>query len=143
MIKHTDKTETDKLLNSAVDKGAPVLEQSMVSGLEKKGDQPSIKELLEKNLKWSQIIYEQNRKINNKLMWSAIGSWFRILLIAVPLILAVWFLPPIIQGLQSTYGSLLGGGTTVNKTNSTSIDQLLKMLPLDQAKQEQLKALLK
>ncbi len=108
-----------------------------------KTDTETIKELLEKNLKWSQIIYEQNRKINNKLMWSAIGSWFRILLIVVPLIFAIWFLPPIIQGLQSTYGSLLGGGATSSKPNSNSIDQLLKMLPLDPAKQEQLKALLK
>ncbi len=108
-----------------------------------KTDNAIIKELLEKNLKWSQIIYEQNRKINNKLMWSAIASWFRILLIVVPLILAIWFLPPLIQGLQNTYGSLFGGKSSSTTPNSSSIDQLLKILPLDPAKQEQLKMLLK
>lgn len=108
-----------------------------------KTDTETIKELLEKNLKWSQIIYEQNRKINNKLMWSAIANWFRILIIVIPLALAIWFLPPVIKGLQNTYGGLLGGKTATDTNNSNSIDQLLKILPLDPAKQEQLKVLLK
>ncbi len=108
-----------------------------------KTDTEMIKELLEKNLKWSQIIYEQNRKINNKLMWSAIFSWFRVLLILVPLILAAWFLPPLLKNLQNTYGGLLGGKTVSVEPNTKSIDQLMKLLPLDPAKQEQLKALLK
>jgi hypothetical protein len=101
---------------------------------------------LEKNLKWSQIIYEQNRKINNKLMWTAVAGWVRVFLILVPLVVAAWFLPPLVKDLQDTYGSLLGGKTTSIAPSSlapSSIDQLLKILPLDPAKQEQLKALLK
>ncbi|MFA6424234.1 MAG: hypothetical protein WCV83_02880 [Candidatus Magasanikbacteria bacterium] len=104
------------------------------------------KDLLEKNLKWSQIIYEQNRKINNKLMWTAVAGWVRVFLILVPLVVAAWFLPPLVKDLQDTYGSLLGGKTTSIAPSSlapSSIDQLLKILPLDPAKQEQLKALLK
>lgn len=108
-----------------------------------KTEAETTKELLEKNLKWSQIIYEQNRKINGKLMWIAIGSWFKILLIAVPLILAIWFLPPVVKDLQNKYGGLLGGKTSDDKNSASSFDQLLKILPLDPAKQEQLKALLK
>jgi len=106
-----------------------------------KTESETIKALLEKNLKWSQIIYEQNRKINSKLMWTAIASWLRTLLIVVPIILALWFLPSLFKSLQNTYGSLLGGQTTPIQSNS--IDQLLKVLPLDPAKQEQLKVLLK
>ena len=138
MTEQKDKNMSDDKKTTAADLPVVVENKPII-----KTDNETIKELLEKNLKWSQIIYEQNRKINNKLMWSAIGSWFRIFLIVVPLIFAIWFLPPIIQGLQSTYGSLLGGGATSSKSNSNSIDQLLKMLPLDPAKQEQLKALLK
>lgn len=108
-----------------------------------KTDSEMIKELLEKNLKWSQIIYEQNRKINNKLMWSAVGNWFRILLIVVPLILAVWFLPPVVKDLKNKYSDLLGGKTATSTPNPNSFEQFLKILPLDSAKQEQLKALLK
>jgi len=108
-----------------------------------KTESATIKELLEKNLKWSQIIYEQNRKINNKLMWSAVASWLRTFLILIPLILAILFLPAFIRGLQDTYGSLLGNKTTSVTPNINSIEQLLKILPLDPAKQEQLKMLLK
>lgn len=108
-----------------------------------KTDTVMIKELLEKNLKWSQIIYEQNRKINNKLMWSAIGNWFRLLLIVVPLILAIWFLPPVVKELQNKYGGILGVRNTTSTPSTNTIEQLLKFIPLDPAKQEQLKALLK
>lgn len=108
-----------------------------------KTDAEMIRELLEKNLKWSQIIYEQNRKINNKLMWQSVFGWLRMLLILAPLILAIWFLPPLIKNFQNTYGIFLGGSPTSSMSNVNSIDKLLKMLPLDPAKQEQLKALLK
>lgn len=134
------KIEEIKKETSSVEK-PPVLEKT--SNL--KTDSEMIKELLEKNLKWSQIIYEQNRKINNKLLWASIASWIRVLIIAVPLILAVWFLPPIVQNLMDTYKNLLGGKVPVGTItpNVNTIDQLLKTLPIDPAKQEQLKALLK
>ena len=128
MIKHTDKTETDKLLNSAADKGAPVLEQSMVSGLEKKGDQPSLKELLEKNLKWSQIIYEQNRKINNKLLWSAIANWLRLLIIVVPFILAIIYLPAIIKNFKDQYMNFLGASQS---GKASSVEDIINLLPIN------------
>ncbi|OGH80467.1 MAG: hypothetical protein A3I29_03070 [Candidatus Magasanikbacteria bacterium RIFCSPLOWO2_02_FULL_44_11] len=140
MIKHTDKTETDKLLNSAVDKGAPVLEQSMVSGLEKKGDQPSLKELLEKNLKWSQIIYEQNRKINNKLLWSAVANWLRLLIIVVPFILAIIYLPAIIKNFKDQYMNFLGASQS---GKASSVEDIINLLPINSAERERVKALLK
>lgn len=103
-----------------------------------------LKDLLEKNLKWSQIIYEQNRKINNKLLWSAIASWIKTFLILAPIILAVWFLPPYIKNIWEQYGSLLGvksSPTTV--TNTQSLEQIIKLLPINSAEREQLKAILK
>ncbi len=103
-----------------------------------------IKALLEKNLKWSQIIYEQNRKINRNLMWQAISGWLRILLVMVPLLLALWFLPSYVGQFMDKYGYLFGvnkAATTNQQT--TSVDQMIKLLPLDAAKQEQIKTLLK
>lgn len=100
----------------------------------------SLKELIEKNLKWSQIIYEQNRKINNKLLWIAIGGWVKILLIVLPLIAAVLFLPPLLAGFWSQYSDLLGGA---NSTSTPSFDAMIKLFNLNPAQQEQLKALLK
>lgn len=140
----TDKSSLDEKKNMTAETPV-VLDTKPVEKKEApKTENEVIKELLEKNLKWSQIIYEQNRKINSKLMWSAIASWIRILLIVVPIILLTYFLPPFIKNLQNTYGGLLGGKTTTTVAPSAnSIDQLLKILPLDPAKQEQIKALLK
>ncbi|MBI2037861.1 MAG: hypothetical protein HYT15_02930 [Candidatus Magasanikbacteria bacterium] len=100
----------------------------------------SLKELIEKNLKWSQIIYEQNRKINNKLLWIAIGGWVKILLILLPLIAAILFLPPLLADFWSGYSDLLGNA---NSTSTPSFDTVIKLFNLDPARQEQLKALLK
>lgn len=106
-----------------------------------KPKEESLEDLVRKNLKWSQIIYEQNRKINNKLLWSAVASWIHVLIIVIPLILALLYLPPLLKNVWSQYSNLLGGE---NSTSSQStVDSFLKMLNLDPAKQEQLKALLK
>ncbi|HLD60524.1 MAG TPA: hypothetical protein VJA27_00070 [Patescibacteria group bacterium] len=102
-------------------------------------DAAQLKELLEKNLKWSQIIYEQNRKINHKLLWAAIASWLRFLIIAVPLILAILYLPRLIKEFQCSFL----GGTDCPAGQKNGNENLLKLLPLDPAQKEQLKAILK
>jgi len=58
---------------------------------EEETSEDNIKELLEKNLKWSQIIYEQNRRLNHKLIWATVAGWLRLLLIVAPLILAFFY----------------------------------------------------
>lgn len=109
---------------------------------EEKIESQTIKELLEKNLKWSQIIYEQNRKINNKLMWSTVAGWVRVFLILLPLLAAAWFLPDLIEKFQNIYNDLMLIDTNSVGTPN-SFDKLMQIIPLDPAKQEQLKALLK
>jgi hypothetical protein len=99
----------------------------------------ALRDLLEKNLKWSQIIYEQNRKINHKLFWSTFANWIRLLVIIVPLVLAIWLLPPLLSGLMGTYGNLLNPNSTGGKT---SVEDFLKMLPLSPAQEAQLKTLI-
>ena len=69
----------------------------------------ALQELIEKNIKWSQVIYEQTKKTNHRLTIMAIGSYLRLLLILVPLIFALIYLPPLFKELMNTYGSLLGG----------------------------------
>ena len=103
---------------------------------------PGLRELIEKNLKWSQIIYEQNRKINNKLLWASVFGWFKIILVVAPLIFAFIYLQPLLGGVLKQYGSLLGLDQQT-ETKPASVNSLLQMFNLDPAKQEQLKALLK
>ena len=126
---------------------SPQEEVGGVAGVEKKSPatdkpEPSLKELIEKNLKWSQIIYEQNRKINNKLLWSAVANWLRLLVIVVPIILAFIFLPPLLKKAWSQYGDLLGNAPATG-AKQNSFENVLKLFNLDPAQQEQLKTLLK
>ena len=111
---------------------------------EKAGAEESVEELLKKNLKWSQIIYEQNRKINNKLLWSTIASWLYFVILIAPIVIGMIFLPPLLKNVWSQYADLLGtgAGQTASSSQST-IDNLVKMLNLNPAQQEQLKAILK
>lgn len=105
-----------------------------------------IQKLVEKNLKWSQIIYEQNRKINSRLFWISFFGWIKALIIIIPIILAILFLPPIVSGWVERYNSLLGippVSTGAINSSATQLDKLLQLLPLDAAQKEQLKAMLK
>lgn len=70
----------------------------------------ALKILIEKNIKWSQVIYNQNRKIQRRLTWMTIGSYTRLFLILIPLILGIIYLPPIISDAWAQYGSQLGSG---------------------------------
>ncbi len=109
----------------------------------------ALRDLLEKNLKWSQIIYEQNRKINHKLFWIVLSGWTRVLIILAPIILAIIFLPPYVQSFWQKYGETINGVLSATQKMNTvgsgnaSLEQILQMLPLDSAKQQQIKQILK
>ncbi len=73
-----------------------------------------IKKLLEKNLEYSQEIYRQTKYIKNYVFWAQIASVIKILLIVVPIIIGIIYLPPILKDLFSQYQNALGleAGTT-------------------------------
>ncbi len=98
----------------------------------------SIRELLEKNLKWSQIIYEQNRKINRKLMWAAVAGWLRLLIIVLPLVIGIILLIPLFKQFNCVLQ-----GTQCGPRDQASFESLLKLLPLNQAQQNEIKQMIK
>ena len=106
-----------------------------------------LKELIEKNIKWSQVIYEQNRKINHKLAWAAIAGWLRLLLILVPLVLAIIYLPAVAKQIWNQYSaldSLVQTETTSSSVKNTSgLETLMKILNLSPEQQSQVKNLAK
>ncbi|MFA6427642.1 MAG: hypothetical protein WCW16_04350 [Candidatus Magasanikbacteria bacterium] len=77
-----------------------------------------LKELIEKNIKWSQVIYNQNKKIKHRLTLLVLGNYFRLLLILVPLILAIVYLPPYIEDLWKQYEPLIN--TYINSQDTMS-----------------------
>ena len=112
---------------------------------EKPDKKDDVKELLEKNLKWSQIIYEQNRKINNKLLWAAIAGWLRLLIVLIPLTLAIFYLPSLLKNYWDKYGEIFGVVAPADTalTDKNSINSLIDGLQIDSASKEQIKAILR
>ncbi len=143
MFRHEDKNVSAEKKAEPTPKIEPVAPVAKTAPVVPKTEHEALKDLMEKNLKWSQIIYEQNRKIHSKMMWTAIAGWIRVVLILAPLIWAIFYLPGLIKNLQNNYGFLGGKSTTSTSSSLNSMEQLFKVLPLDSAKQEQLKALLK
>lgn len=107
MYKDTDKLPAEDSVASSKksEKNAPASEIELAG--EGRGD--DLKALIEKNIKWSQIIYEQNKKIKNRLTWMLIGDYLKIFLILAPIIIALLYLPPFVSQLMKTYGSILPG----------------------------------
>ena|SRR3989338_6941586 len=67
-----------------------------------------IKKLLEENLKYSKEIYSMTKKIKGYITFQKVMSVIYILLIVVPLILSIIYLPPLINSVFSQYKDILG-----------------------------------
>lgn len=153
MFRHPDSTvEQKKESASSADRSISPADKSAAAKPEVKKEYSNreLGELMEKNLKWSQIIYEQNRKINGKLLWSALAGWLRILIIAAIVFWSFWYALPLAKNLIASYGDILGGGgiglltgTGKDKSSPQSLEQILNLLPLNPAQKEQIKATLK
>lgn len=82
--------------------------------------QNEIKEMLEKNLKMTEEIYAMTKKIKHFVTFQKIISFVWLIIIVVPVILSIIYLPPLLKGVFSQYQELLGG------TPNFSIENLLK-----------------
>lgn len=78
----------------------------------RENEHDTLKTLIEKNIKWSQVIYHQNRKIQRRLSWMVFGSYLKLFLVLVPIILGLIYLPPLVSDFLKQYGSLLGDNQT-------------------------------
>jgi len=101
------------------------IEEMSETELEKDQD---LRSLIEKNLKWSQLIFEQNKKIKRWMMWTTISSYVRIFLFVLPLIAAIIFLPPLIKPLLDQYSSVLSGVNSVNNATNMNTNDLINQI---------------
>lgn len=114
--KDSDVVESD---NSEKEVATPVVEQSH--------DTPpmsmeEMQALVEKNIKWSQVIYNQNKKIQRRLTMMVVGSYIRLFLILAPIIIGIMYLPAFIGTVLDQYG----GGTSMNNFDIKTIMNVLK-----------------
>lgn len=75
-----------------------------------------IKKILEKNLKLTEEIHEMAKSIKSFMMWQRIFSFLKILIIVVPIVIGILYLPPLLKNVFKQYGDLLGieGGESGN-----------------------------
>jgi hypothetical protein len=111
----------------------------------------ALRELLEKNLKWSQIIYEQNRKIKNALIWKAIASWlWFFVLVVLPTAGSFWLYAnrdAFMKSLEQTMANVISQTVSSSigskgASKEVNVTDLLKLVPLSPEQQQQLKAVL-
>ena len=134
--------------STADDSGTLTVEEKIFKGtrpgVPKDVSPQALRELMEKNLKWSQIIYEQNRRINSKLFWAAFASWFKIIIFIVLTGATLFLVSPLVRQMVGAYNSIVGGNSSWklnNNPTASSPDQLLHLLPITDAQREELKQL--
>lgn len=66
-----------------------------------------IKKLLEENLRLTREIEKMVRSIKNFVIWQRIWGTLKFLLIVVPLVLAIIYLPPFLKDALKEYQNLL------------------------------------
>jgi len=69
-----------------------------------------IKNLLKENLKLNQEIHKMVKGIKSFLFWQRIWGVIKILIIIVPIIVGIIYLPPLLKQVMGQYQSLLGIG---------------------------------
>ena len=79
-----------------------------------KSEISELKELAEKNIKLSEEVLALSKKINGFVIWQRIFGIIKILIIIVPIILGIMYLPSLLSDVLDTYKELLGLGDAVN-----------------------------
>lgn len=123
--KELDKNSSLEAIEDQEIKEPPVAEMRVSAS----GMSFEIKELIQKNIKWSQVIYNQNKQIKHRLTLMTVASWVKLALIIIPIILGIIFLPALIQDVWGQYGELLktsgSGGFDLNSIlNALSPEQV-------------------
>jgi len=71
-----------------------------------------IKKLLEENLEYSRAVYSETLKIKRYILWGRVMSLLQLLIVLIPIILGIIYLPPLIQNFVGSF-SVFGSGQDV------------------------------
>ncbi len=78
-----------------------------------------------KNIQWSEAVYNQNKKMLKHMRWASIMGTLRLIILLIPIILGIIYLPELLSGMWEQYQSTLGisGNIPDNETLRVLIDQ--------------------
>ncbi len=83
-------------------------------------------ELLKENLKVSKEILWFNQKTAHWIFWQKVKGWFYFLIIVIPIILAAFYLPPILADLYGQYQELwqmiFSGGENIQSIKDVNLN---------------------
>ncbi|PIR73604.1 MAG: hypothetical protein COU40_01750 [Candidatus Moranbacteria bacterium CG10_big_fil_rev_8_21_14_0_10_35_21] len=101
--------------------------------MEENTNKKTIEEMMTENLQLTQEIHKMTKSVKNYVIVQRILSVVYLLLIVVPLILSIIYLPPLLGNVIGQYQNLLGGeqnvGDMKNPQNMGNIlDQAQKLL---------------
>jgi hypothetical protein len=85
-----------------------------------------IEVLLKKNIQWTQAVYEQNKVIKRRLLFTVILGYVKIVLILIPIVIGFIFLPPYFQEFFGQVTSILDG---FGEFTSLPVNDLFKQIP--------------
>lgn len=85
-----------------------------------------MRELLRKNLEMTEEVYHIVKKVNRTLVWQQVFGFVKILIIVVPLIIGLIYLPPLLSGVIEQYQELLG---PTSAGQSSGLEGLKNLLP--------------
>ncbi len=87
-----------------------------------------MKKLLEQNIELSKKVLKLSKKNHNILKWQYFFGFLKIILIVIPLILGIIYLPPFLEKILDSYQGFLGLNEKVESINPANID-LNKVTP--------------
>jgi len=88
------------------------------------GEKPKeerLAELLERNLALTEEIYKMTKSVKRYINFQKVMSVIYFVLIVVPIILSVLYLPPLLKGIFSQYESVLGGDDFIKIMNPSDL----------------------
>jgi len=85
----------------------------------------SIEELVRQNLELTRELAKQMRSVRRYFFWQRILSVFYLIIIIGPIIIGIFYLPPLLKNVIAPYQELLGGA---NKAGGLDINSILNEL---------------
>lgn len=79
--------------------------------------QKELQKLLQENLKISKELYEMTKKIKRWIVWQRVWGVIKILIILIPIVLGVIYLPPLVKKAIEPYQQFLNVGQKPENQN--------------------------
>ena len=68
--------------------------------------QKELQEILKQNLQYSKSLYAMVRKVNRWIIWRRVFGVIKILIILIPIILGIIYLPPLLKEMLAPYNEI-------------------------------------